>query len=46
VDQIYVLINESNNIAETVMDLPSASTTNAGLVVKNAKVVAYAVMEN
>jgi len=45
-DQVYALINELNKIAQSVMDLPSASTTNAGLVVNSAKVGACVVMEN
>ena len=45
-DQVYAPINESNKIALSVMELPSASTTNAGLVVKCAKVGVSAVMEN
>jgi hypothetical protein len=38
-------ISESNNIAGIVMELPFATTTNAGLAVKNAKVEVYVVME-
>ena len=38
-------ISESNNIAGIVMELPFATTTNAGLAVKNAKVEVFALME-
>jgi hypothetical protein len=38
-------INESNNIVRSVMEPPFATTINAGLAVKNAKVEVYVVME-
>lgn len=46
VDQVYALINELNKIAPSVMEPRFVSITNAGLVVKSARVEVFALMEN